>query len=351
MDEAIQVSCIIDKLPPSWKDFKHTLKHKKEDLTLVELGSHLRIEESLKVQDNDNPKSNNVVGPYNQMFRLNIDNDNIALAFMSTCKLNDSILWHARLGHDEALDKFNVFKTKVELQQGSQIKRFRTDRGGDSSTGVRRHQQKKRRQERLGPKNVASMSKSHEPDRDQNPESLEEKIRRVRRCSGRLEKGVLHSHVKMYDGSEDPEDHLKIFQAAAKVERWAMPTWCHMFNSTLTGYARVWFDDLLPESIDSVKRIENEAKTVRCTVAVRGGRHVSTRYCSGGGWTNQSVTRGTGVCQYEVCVCQYEVRRVWIRANHEAVGGVKMTNIPLDPAISLDEDLKGRNCPHLLGAI
>ncbi|GJW89411.1 hypothetical protein Tco_0164751 [Tanacetum coccineum] len=24
MDESIQVSCIIDKLPPSWKDFKHT---------------------------------------------------------------------------------------------------------------------------------------------------------------------------------------------------------------------------------------------------------------------------------------------------------------------------------------
>ncbi|GJV72443.1 reverse transcriptase domain-containing protein [Tanacetum coccineum] len=59
------------------------------------------------------------------------------------------------------------------------------------------------------------------------------------------------SHVKTYDGSEDPEDHLKNFQAAAKVERWAMPTWCHMFNSTLTGNARVWFDDLLPESIDS----------------------------------------------------------------------------------------------------
>ncbi|GJR01432.1 zinc finger, CCHC-type containing protein [Tanacetum coccineum] len=35
----------------------------------------------------------------NQMFRLNIVNDNIASAFMSTSKLNDSILWHARLGH------------------------------------------------------------------------------------------------------------------------------------------------------------------------------------------------------------------------------------------------------------
>ncbi|GJT71653.1 hypothetical protein Tco_1030939 [Tanacetum coccineum] len=46
MDESIQVSCIVDKLPPSWKDFKHTLKHLKEELTLVELGSHLSIEES-----------------------------------------------------------------------------------------------------------------------------------------------------------------------------------------------------------------------------------------------------------------------------------------------------------------
>ncbi|GJZ65493.1 zinc finger, CCHC-type containing protein [Tanacetum coccineum] len=152
------------------------------------------------------------------MFRLNIVFDNIRSAFMSTSKLNDSILWHARLGHvhfkrmqdmskdglipafdmdsekcqtcmlnkitkkpfqnvkhetevleliqsdlcdlhatpllenkkyfvtfiddafrfcyvyllhskDEALDKFKVFKTEVELQQGSLIKRFRTDRG------------------------------------------------------------------------------------------------------------------------------------------------------------------------------------------------------------------------------
>ncbi|GKA08176.1 reverse transcriptase domain-containing protein [Tanacetum coccineum] len=60
-----------------------------------------------------------------------------------------------------------------------------------------------------------------------------------------------HSHVKTYDGSGDPKDHLKLFQAAAKTERWAMPTWCHMFNSTLTGIARVWFDKLLRESIDS----------------------------------------------------------------------------------------------------
>ncbi|GJR54005.1 reverse transcriptase domain-containing protein [Tanacetum coccineum] len=40
------------------------------------------------------------------------------------------------------------------------------------------------------------------------------------------------------------------------VERWAMPTWCHMFNSTLIGAARVWFDELPPESIDGYKGLK-----------------------------------------------------------------------------------------------
>ncbi|GJU10881.1 zinc finger, CCHC-type containing protein [Tanacetum coccineum] len=141
-------------------------KHNKEELTLVKFGSHLRIEKSLRAQDSDKPKGNNVVGPQRFWFQeLNIANDIGNSAFMSTFKLNDSIIWHARLGHvhfkrmqdmskdglipafdmntekfcnvnllhdkDEALDKFKVFKIKVELQQGSLIKRFRTDKGGE----------------------------------------------------------------------------------------------------------------------------------------------------------------------------------------------------------------------------
>nr|GEU88634.1 reverse transcriptase domain-containing protein [Tanacetum cinerariifolium] len=65
------------------------------------------------------------------------------------------------------------------------------------------------------------------------------------------EDDLMPSHNKTCDGSEDLEDHLKKFQAAAKTERWAMLTWCHMFNYTLTGNARVWFDDLPAESIDN----------------------------------------------------------------------------------------------------
>ncbi|GJV68924.1 retrovirus-related pol polyprotein from transposon TNT 1-94 [Tanacetum coccineum] len=116
----------------------------------------------------------------NDVAWLNIVNDNIGSAFMSTSKLNDSILWHAILGHvhykrmqdmskdgdlcdlhatpslankkylmkfiddasrfcyvyllhtkDEALDKFKVFKIEVALQQGSLIKRFRIDGRGE----------------------------------------------------------------------------------------------------------------------------------------------------------------------------------------------------------------------------
>nr|GEY74630.1 reverse transcriptase domain-containing protein [Tanacetum cinerariifolium] len=33
------------------------------------------------------------------------------------------------------------------------------------------------------------------------------------------------NNIKTYDGTGDPEDHVKVFQAAAQVERWAMPTW------------------------------------------------------------------------------------------------------------------------------
>ncbi|KAK9165962.1 hypothetical protein Scep_001153 [Stephania cephalantha] len=53
MDETIVVSSIIDKLPPSWKEFKRTLKHKKEDISLDELANHLRVEEDCRMQENE----------------------------------------------------------------------------------------------------------------------------------------------------------------------------------------------------------------------------------------------------------------------------------------------------------
>nr|GEX83936.1 zinc finger, CCHC-type [Tanacetum cinerariifolium] len=61
-NESISVSSVIEKLPPSWKDFKHTLKHGKDDF-FVQLGSHLRIKEYLRTQESDKGKGKEVVGP------------------------------------------------------------------------------------------------------------------------------------------------------------------------------------------------------------------------------------------------------------------------------------------------
>ncbi|GJR17055.1 reverse transcriptase domain-containing protein [Tanacetum coccineum] len=70
-------------------------------------------------------------------------------------------------------------------------------------------------------------------------------------------KSRMPNNVKTYDESDDPKDHLKIFQAAAKVERWAMPTWCHMFNSTLNGSTRKCNKDLV--EIHHIKQREGES--------------------------------------------------------------------------------------------
>ncbi|GJS95121.1 zinc finger, CCHC-type containing protein [Tanacetum coccineum] len=55
-------SSIIDKLPPSWKDFKHNLKHNKDELSLVQLGSHFRIEETLRAKESGKGKGKEIAG-------------------------------------------------------------------------------------------------------------------------------------------------------------------------------------------------------------------------------------------------------------------------------------------------
>ncbi|GJY62806.1 hypothetical protein Tco_0464266 [Tanacetum coccineum] len=43
------------------------------------------------------------------------------------------------------------------------------------------------------------------------------------------------TNVKTYDGTGDPEDHLKIFQTAAKIEQWAIPTCYEVLQKTFLG--------------------------------------------------------------------------------------------------------------------
>lgn len=51
LSESFQVAAAIEKLPPSWKDFKNYLKHKRKEMTMEELVVRLRIEDDNRKSD------------------------------------------------------------------------------------------------------------------------------------------------------------------------------------------------------------------------------------------------------------------------------------------------------------
>ena len=65
VSESFQVAAIIEKLSPSWKDFKNYLKHKRKEMRLEDLIVRLRIEE-------DNRSSERAVGNYYMESKVNI---------------------------------------------------------------------------------------------------------------------------------------------------------------------------------------------------------------------------------------------------------------------------------------
>ncbi|GKA25119.1 reverse transcriptase domain-containing protein, partial [Tanacetum coccineum] len=59
------------------------------------------------------------------------------------------------------------------------------------------------------------------------------------------------TNVKTYDGMGDLEDHIGRFVGAGNQGEWPMSVWCRMFQQTLDGKARAWFDKLPSGSIDN----------------------------------------------------------------------------------------------------
>ncbi|KAK3030705.1 hypothetical protein RJ639_034881 [Escallonia herrerae] len=65
LGESFQVVALIEKLPPTWKDFKNYLKHKRKEMKLEDLIIRLRIEE-------DNRQSEKKAGNYHQEAKANV---------------------------------------------------------------------------------------------------------------------------------------------------------------------------------------------------------------------------------------------------------------------------------------
>ncbi|GJS98873.1 hypothetical protein Tco_0820043 [Tanacetum coccineum] len=58
------------------------------------------------------------------------------------------------------------------------------------------------------------------------------------------------ANLKIYDGSTDPDDHITHFVGAANQGEWEMPVWCKMFQQTVDGPLRGWFDRIPNGCID-----------------------------------------------------------------------------------------------------
>ncbi|KAK3028702.1 hypothetical protein RJ639_038955 [Escallonia herrerae] len=65
LGESFQVAALIEKLSPTWKDFKNYLKHKRKEMKLEDLIVRLRIEE-------DNRQSEKKAGNYHQEVKANM---------------------------------------------------------------------------------------------------------------------------------------------------------------------------------------------------------------------------------------------------------------------------------------
>ncbi|GJR71508.1 reverse transcriptase domain-containing protein [Tanacetum coccineum] len=76
---------------------------------------------------------------------------------------------------------------------------------------------------------------------------------------------VMPTNITLYDGSTDPADHLNRFSMAANSGEWPMPVWCRMFQQTLDGGARGWFESLPLNSINEWYQLR-EAFTTRYSI-------------------------------------------------------------------------------------
>ncbi|XP_070043120.1 uncharacterized protein [Nicotiana tomentosiformis] len=56
MCEILQANVLLEKISPSWSDYRYQLKHKKKNLTLQELISHMRTEEANRLKDEESER-------------------------------------------------------------------------------------------------------------------------------------------------------------------------------------------------------------------------------------------------------------------------------------------------------
>nr|GEW90025.1 reverse transcriptase domain-containing protein [Tanacetum cinerariifolium] len=182
----------------------------------------------------------------------------------------------------EKNEKIKELKARLNFEGCSRTSRYSESKTMSTKEHGKRHRSRHSRSPRTSVFSRIRSERSRSPIRRERSRSPRQRAKeggvfkrlgsRGKSVSARSDNYDHHSHSRYMEALSESEDSggghwksrsknrnqkerrttcLSPRRAAAKTERWVMPTWCHMFNSTLTGNARVWFDDLSPESINS----------------------------------------------------------------------------------------------------
>ena len=86
--------------------------------------------------------------------------------------------------------------------------------------------------------------------------------------------------IDSYDGIKDPLDHVETFKTLMNLQGVADEIMCRAFPTTLKGSARVWFNRLTPNSINTFKELSAQftahfigghryKKSTACLISIR----------------------------------------------------------------------------------
>ncbi|GJQ91138.1 reverse transcriptase domain-containing protein [Tanacetum coccineum] len=139
-------------------------------------------------------------------------------------------------------------RRRRDLRKGLRSKRVRNISGRDKEKGMSAYSNDSRHQSyHISHRDTKSCYQSSRSKRTEiTPKRRHHVVTKGFSESEDSEGGHWKSRSKRQRSSVEDNDLSQPW-----TEHSTMPTWCHMFNSTLTRNARVWFDDLPPESIDS----------------------------------------------------------------------------------------------------
>lgn len=62
--------------------------------------------------------------------------------------------------------------------------------------------------------------------------------------------------LSIYDGTTDPDDHIKAFSPRMAFQTGNHAIWCRSFSLSLEGEALEWFNSLSPNSIESFEGLK-----------------------------------------------------------------------------------------------